>query len=190
MLKKQAANIISGSRIVVAGVLFCFSSITGWFLALYCYCGISDLVDGPVARKTGSTSALGAMLDTVGDILTYLALAKIFIQHKYVPTWVIIWMLCTAVGFAASGFIALKRFGKFSLVHSLFGKILGITVFLLPFAQKWNFGVIWMAVICTVSSIAAIESIIIESLSEELETNLTSIPSLFSVTAKRLTVPP
>ena len=185
MLKKQAANIISGSRIVVAGILFCFSSITGWFLALYCYCGISDLVDGPVARKTGSTSTLGAMLDTVGDILTYLALAKIFIQHKYVPTWVVVWMLCTAVGFAVSGFIALKRFGKFSLVHSLFGKILGITVFVMPFAQKWGFGVVWMAVICTVSSIAAIESIIIESLSDELETNLTSVPRLLKARKER-----
>ena len=178
MLKKQAANIISGSRIVVAVILFFFSEITGVFLTLYCYCGLSDLIDGPVARKTGFTSVVGAMLDTVGDLLTYLALAKIFILHKYVPLWVIIWMLGTAVGFAVSGFIALKRFGKFSLVHSLFGKFLGVSVFALPFAQKFNFGVIWMTVICAISSIAAIESIIIESLSDSLETDLTSIPKL------------
>ena len=178
MLKKQAANLISGSRIVIAVFLFFFSEITGVFLALYCYCGISDLVDGPVARKTGYTSATGAMLDTIGDVLTYLALAKIFIAHKYVPAWVIVWMLITAVGFAASGLIALKRFGKFSLVHSLFGKFLGVGVFLLPFAQKFNFGVVWMGVICTISSIAAIESILIECLSDTLETNLISIPKL------------
>ena len=178
MLKKQAANIVSGSRIIIAVILFFFNSITGWFLALYCYCGVSDLIDGPIARKTGYTSAAGAMLDTIGDILTYLALAKIYIIHKYVPLWVIIWMLITAVGFAASGFIALKRFGKFSLVHSLFGKFLGVSVFLLPFAQKLNFGTVWMGVICTVSSIAAIESIIIESLSDSLETDLTSVPKL------------
>ena len=178
MLKKQAANIVSGSRIVGAIILFFFQDVTGWFLALYCYCGISDLIDGPIARKTGHTSVVGAMLDTVGDVLTYLALAKILIMHKYVPMWVIVWMLCTAVGFAASGFIALKRFGKFSLVHSLFGKFLGVSVFALPFAMKFNFGVAWMAVICTISSIAAVESILIESLSDTLETDLTSIPKL------------
>lgn len=177
-MKKQLANIITASRIIAAIVLFFFSSITGVFLALYFYCGFSDLIDGPIARKTGSVSVIGAMLDTVGDVLTYLALAKIMIMQQLVPIWVIAWMLVTAVGFAASGFIALKRHGKFSLVHSLFGKILGGSVFVLPFAQRLNFGVIWMSVICTVSSIAAIESIVIQMKSDSLETDVTSIRQL------------
>lgn len=184
-MKKQIANMISASRILAAAVLFFFSTITGAFLAIYFYCGFSDLIDGPVARKTGSVSVIGALLDTVGDILTYLALTKIMILQRLVPLWIIAWMLGTAVGFAASGFIALKRHGKFSLVHSLFGKILGGSVFVMPFAQKLNFGVLWMAVICTVSSIAAIESIVIQLKSDTLETDVTSIRQLLKEQKKQ-----
>ena len=178
MLKKQAANILSGSRIAAAIFLFFLNSVSNVFLGVYLYCGVSDLIDGPIARRTGSVSVVGATLDTVGDILTYLALAKILLMQRVVPGWVVIWMLGTAVVFAVSGFIALKRFGKFSLVHSLFGKILGISVFLLPFFIRLDLGVMWMAVICTVSSIAAVESVIIQIFSDHLETDVRNIPKL------------
>ena len=36
---------------------------------LYIFCGLTDMVDGKIARKTGTTSTFGARLDTVADLV-------------------------------------------------------------------------------------------------------------------------
>ena len=81
-MKKHLANIISLSRVAGAIALFFFNEISTAFLIIYVLCGITDLIDGPIARKTNSTSPLGATLDTVGDVATYLALTKVLIIKK------------------------------------------------------------------------------------------------------------
>ena len=109
-MKKQLANIISLSRVAGSIVLFCCKSLSKTFLAVYIFCGLTDLIDGPVARKTNSTSTLGATLDTVGDVLTYLALTKILIVKKLVPWWILVWILSAGAVFGACTFISKKRF--------------------------------------------------------------------------------
>ena len=105
-MKKHLANIVSSSRIVGAIALFFCNSISNVFLAIYILCGFTDLIDGPIARKTNSTSLLGATLDTVGDVATYLALTKILIMKKLVPGWILAWILGAGVVF---GIGALKE---------------------------------------------------------------------------------
>ncbi|MCD7723261.1 MAG: CDP-alcohol phosphatidyltransferase family protein [Clostridiales bacterium] len=173
-MKKHIANIISASRIVVSLILFSFSEITTLFLALYIYCGFSDLIDGPIARKTGSQSVTGALLDTAGDVLTYFALLKILIVIGIVPFWALLWFGITLIGFCASAVIAKIRFKKFYFVHSFCGKILGVTVFALPLALKFINSDIYLEIICAVSSIAAVESIIIQLKSKSLKTDSAS----------------
>lgn len=61
------ANIVTISRILSSiGLLLCpvFSTV---FYIVYLFCGITDMADGTIARKTKSVSELGARLDTVAD---------------------------------------------------------------------------------------------------------------------------
>ena len=63
------ANVITGLRILVSAVLlFCpvFSPI---FYVLYLIAGLSDMVDGVIARKTNSVSEFGSRLDGVADFV-------------------------------------------------------------------------------------------------------------------------
>ena len=56
------ANVITGLRILVSAVLvFCpvFSQI---FYVLYLIAGLSDMIDGIIARKTNSVSEFGSRL--------------------------------------------------------------------------------------------------------------------------------
>ena len=46
-------------------VILSFFSIS--FSIMYLFCGITDMVDGTIARKTKSMSEFGARLDTVAD---------------------------------------------------------------------------------------------------------------------------
>ena len=64
------ANIITSIRIVLSvGLLFCptFSPV---FYELYIAAGFSDMIDGAVARRTGTVSELGSRLDTIADTVS------------------------------------------------------------------------------------------------------------------------
>ena len=68
------ANYLTISRIFLIFPVLVLASpepdITNWIaLLLFIFAGITDHLDGYVARKTGSTSNLGALLDLVADKL-------------------------------------------------------------------------------------------------------------------------
>lgn len=162
-MKKHLANIVSLSRVAGSVVLFCCKSLSKTFLAVYIFCGLTDLIDGPIARKTNSTSTLGATLDTVGDVLTYLALTKILILRKLVPWWILSWILGAGAIFGVCSFVSKKRFKKLYLPHTYLGKIFGGAVFVLPIAMQFMPGYAWMSVICSVASVHSLELLYIQS---------------------------
>ncbi|MBQ7688665.1 MAG: CDP-alcohol phosphatidyltransferase family protein [Clostridia bacterium] len=173
------ANLITISRIVCAVILFFFQDVNGAFLAIYAYCGISDLIDGPIARKTNKTSNLGALLDTVGDVATYVALAKILLSKHLVPAWAVIWYVSAAAGILSAGLVALARFHRFFVVHSLFGKVMGLFAFLMPFALYVNLLIPCFAAICASATVSAVETVFITAKAEDPEHAAISIIGLY-----------
>ena len=63
------ANIITGIRIVLSVALLIFPALSPAFFVLYVAGGLSDMIDGAVARKTGTVSEFGSKLDTIADII-------------------------------------------------------------------------------------------------------------------------
>ena len=53
------------------------------FWTLYLLCGLSDVLDGAVARSTGTVSLLGEKLDTIADII--FEIWRIINQLRYLP---------------------------------------------------------------------------------------------------------
>ena len=51
---KHAANFLTAARMVLALVLLAAEPLSPAFLALYTAAGITDMLDGPVARGTGA----------------------------------------------------------------------------------------------------------------------------------------
>jgi CDP-diacylglycerol--glycerol-3-phosphate 3-phosphatidyltransferase/cardiolipin synthase len=73
------SNAITSVRLVLAGPLLILVSLSGpgerWAaLALLAIAGLSDVVDGRVARALGEVSRAGAMLDLIADRLLTLVL--------------------------------------------------------------------------------------------------------------------
>ena len=98
-------------------------------------CGLSDAVDGFLARKLHAESRFGSVLDSVSDLFFYTVMAvKIFptlqrlleIQH-----WIIM-AVCVALHLIAYVICAIK-FQRFSAVHTYANKLLGAAVFAFPF---------------------------------------------------------
>ena len=172
------ANVITASRIVCAIILFFFQDVNGAFLAIYAYCGVSDLIDGPIARKTNSTSNLGALLDTIGDVATYVALARILLSKHLVPPWAVIWYVAAAVGILSGGLVAVARFRRFFVIHSLFGKIMGFFAFMMPFAYYADLLIPCFVAICSSATVSAAETVFITAKADDPEHSSSTVIGL------------
>ena len=80
------ANYITISRILlILPVLYLSTpeaSLSNWLaLSLFVIAGITDHLDGYVARKTGSSSSLGALLDLMADKLLIVVTLFYFISY-------------------------------------------------------------------------------------------------------------
>ena len=64
-------NICTFIRIVGTLCLFLTEPLTLPFFIVYGICGVSDVVDGTLARLTNTETAFGAKLDSIADILFY-----------------------------------------------------------------------------------------------------------------------
>lgn len=187
--RKQCANIISAARIIAAISLYFFSKMENWgFIGIYVFCGLTDLLDGKIARKLNITSSIGALLDTIGDVLTYLAVIKILIMQSLIPGWFLIWYIVAMIGNLIAAVIAKRRFGEFYFIHSLFGKALGGVLFILPLMMKLtekieNNNYICLSVICVVATLSAFETIYIQLRAKEKLTDVTSLKQLFSLSS-------
>ena len=126
------ANIITGIRIVCSIAMLFFPAFSPAFCILYVAAGISDMIDGIVARKAGTVSEFGSKLDTVADlVLVTVCLIKI-LPVTHIPMWLIIWIIVIAAikGInLISGYVMHK---EFVAVHTVMNKVTGILLFILP----------------------------------------------------------
>ena len=151
------ANIITGSRILTSIALLFFPAFSPAFYALYLAGGITDMIDGTVARRTGNVSESGAKLDSIADIVFAVAcLIKLF-PVIIIPKWLYIWIGIIAlirIINIVSGFIMKKQF---VMLHTIMNKVTGLMLFILPLTVPF-IKIKYTAVpVCTVATFAAIQ---------------------------------
>lgn len=151
------ANTITFFRMAASVVLLFCPVFSPAFYVFYIAAGLSDMLDGFVARKKDTVSNLGARLDTIADfMLVVVCLIKLFPILR-IPAWLYIWIGIIAlikVVNIISGFIVQKRFVT---VHSVMNKASGVLLFLLPLtlpAVPLKYSAI---VVCAVATFAAIQ---------------------------------
>ena len=86
------ANTITFFRIA-AGIALLFCPVfSPAFYVFYIVAGVSDMLDGFVARKTDTVSKLGARLDTMADfVLVVVCLIKLLPVLR-IPAWMYVWI--------------------------------------------------------------------------------------------------
>ena len=63
------ANFITVLRMAGTGMLLFTAPLTPAFYLLYTLCGVTDALDGIIARATKTASAFGARLDSIADLM-------------------------------------------------------------------------------------------------------------------------
>ena len=156
-MKKQFANIITFCRILGSiGLLFC-GVFSACFYGLYLFCGLTDMVDGTVARKTGSTSTLGARLDTVADFLFAAVSFGKLLPVIRIPVWIWVWVAVIAVVKLINlvwGFLRRKQIPS---LHTILNKASGLCLFLLPLTTVFADPRYAAPVVCAIATAATVQ---------------------------------
>lgn len=151
------ANTITGCRILCSVLLLFFPAFSPMFYFLYGVAGLTDMIDGAVARKTGSVSEFGSTLDSVADFVFLAACLIKLLPVLTISTWLWIWVSVIAiikVINAISGFILQK---KLVVKHTALNKMTGAMLFILPltlFAVDLKYS---GSIVCIVATLAAVQ---------------------------------
>ena len=154
---KRIPNILSMSRIVLCLPLLLVDTMTIPFWTLYVTAGLTDMLDGFLARRWGVESKFGARLDSLADFVFVLAVGyKLFPWLKLPAT---LWMMIGLIALvkvinAISSFVVKHRI---EFLHTTANKLTGFLLFIgmMAIGQSYFVPVAWM--IACIAFFAAIQ---------------------------------
>lgn len=168
---KSIANYISILRILLVLILGLINPLSIAFFTIYFICGISDILDGFIARKTNTASKLGEKLDSIADLIMVLVLiAKLYSIIN--PSFkILIWIIIIGIIRIASVIVALLKYKTLGMIHTYANKITGFILFVFPLVFYVFPSEIVMYGICVIANISAVEELLINLLSNEFHAN-------------------
>ena len=154
---KSIPNYITISRIVIALLLLLPKTFSIQFYMIYIYCGLSDILDGFIARKYKITSEFGTKIDSVADIVfVFVYLLKIIPVIEIsieINVWIIIIVLIKIFNIIL-GYIF---YNKLILLHTVANKITGFVLFIIPLIINFIDLKILSILVCGIATFSAIQ---------------------------------
>ena len=151
------ANIITGVRILCSMALLFVPPFSKLFYALYLTAGVSDMIDGTVARKTGKASEFGSQFDSTADLIFVTVCLIKLIPVLHIERWLCIWIVLIAVIKVFNIVYGLKKQKRLVFVHSVLNKITGASAFVLPLTIHFLAFRYAAAAVCTIATLAAVQ---------------------------------
>ena len=154
---KRIPNLLSTSRIALCLPLLLVDAMTLPFWVLYLIAGLTDMLDGFLARRWGVESKFGARLDSLADFVFVIAAG-----YKLFP-----WLKLPATLWMMIGLIALVKMvnaicsyvvrNRIEYLHTKANKLTGLLLFIgmMTIGQSYFILVAWM--IACIALFAAIQ---------------------------------
>ncbi len=175
MKNNNLPNIITSLRIVLSIAMLLTGPLSPAFFMLYLLCGASDVADGMIARRMGSTSSLGATLDSVADFIFSGVMLVVFIPLMDWSWWLLCWVASIAAVRLTSLGVGFLKYRAPAFLHTYANKATGLALFLFPLGV-WLLGQQTTAVIiCVIASISAAEELFITLTAKKLDKDARSI---------------
>lgn len=164
-----APNMLTIARIIGASVLLLIAPFTAAFYIIYTITGVTDALDGFIARKTNTVSELGARLDSISDLTFYSCLAiRIFPTLMEVLPKAVWYTLYTVLAIRALSYLcAYLKFGRFAAVHTYLNKLTGLMVFFIAYVITTPAAIPYCWAAVTVAGISSIEELFIHITSKK-----------------------
>ncbi|MBP3795676.1 MAG: CDP-alcohol phosphatidyltransferase family protein [Bacteroidales bacterium] len=152
---KRLPNVISELRIAGSiGLLFC--DVKGWpFWSLYVLCGLSDILDGWLARRLHAETEAGAILDSVADIVFVACCATRLLPVLEIPAWLWVWAGIIVTIKIINQISALAVCKRFCFPHTVANKQTGLLLFLTVPGILWS--VIPVSIAAAIATFSAVQ---------------------------------
>lgn len=172
---KVSANSISIMRLFLVFTLLLTKPLSIAFWAIYLVCGISDFLDGYIARKTDTVNRLGTKLDSLADLIMVVVLMSIFYPLIKPADQIIVWIVIIGIIRVASIIVVFVKYKTFQILHTYGNKVTGFLLFILPLLLVFLPADMLISIICLVASISTVEELLIHLSSNELQADRKSI---------------
>lgn len=173
----NVADIITILRILGTIPLVALRPFSAGFFLLYFLTGLTDVLDGWIARKTKTASDFGAKLDSFADLLFYAVMLLRIVPSLWILLPGIIWYAVAVVGIVRilSYLVAATKYRRFAALHTYMNKLTGMAVFLVPFFLVTKYATVFCWVVCIVAAAASLEELVIHVRSETYDPKTKSI---------------
>lgn len=167
----NTADTVTAVRMAASLFLLFLPLYSGRFFIVYTIAGLTDALDGWLARKTGTENEFGARLDSIADLMFYGALLvrlfPVLWQSFPMVIWydVLIILLVRLISYA----MAAVRYHRFAALHTRLNKLTGGAVFLLPYVLAVSTGVVYSWAVCILAFVAALEELTIHICRKEYD---------------------
>ena len=162
-------------RIVFCIPLFIVEPFSFKFFTIYTFCGLTDVLDGYLARTLNVNSGFGAKLDSLADLIFFSVLMLVLLLNIKFPLWGFIWILIIAFVKVTSIFIGYRKYKAIYSLHTYANKITGFFLFCIPLFYSFLGVTATAIIVCVLASCSAIEELAINFSSNELKLDIKSI---------------
>lgn len=171
------ADIITLFRMVGTVSFIWLKPLSAGFFWVYALTGLTDMLDGWIARKTKTASDFGARLDSIADLLFYAVvliriLPILLIKLPREIWYVVVAILCIRI---LAYIIAAVKYRLFSSMHTYLNKATGAVVFLIPFSLITDYAVAFCWIVSAVAMAASLEELVIHIFRKDYGSNVKSI---------------
>ena len=176
MIIEQLPNMITVCRIIGTALILPlpYSKV---FLIIYTLCGVTDILDGLIARTFSKTSELGAHLDSIADLMFYSVMfLKIVPRLGEILSWQV-WLFAAFILLlrVASYVTAAIKYRRFASLHTYMNKMTGCAVFILPYFMYRPIAVQVCLIAGIIAAIASAEELIIHLTSHEYDSSVKTL---------------
>ena len=154
---KSLPNAISALRFLGAVCLLFFGVESCAFWVIYFVCGLSDMADGYLARKLGCESQVGALLDSLADLVFVICCCFKLIPALAFPKWLWIWGGVIVATKIINQISALVMYKKCIFPHTIANKVTGVLLFVGVPLTVFLESIVPMVIIAVVATFAAVQ---------------------------------
>lgn len=170
-------NTLTALRILGTVCLLFFPTKSLWFILIYTLAGLTDVLDGYIARKTGQSTEFGAKLDSAADLIYYtvmlLRIFPVLWQRLHRQIWLLVGLVL-AVRLSAY-VVAAVKYRRFASQHTWLNKATGLMIFAVPYVINTPIGAGFCWIIGIVGFLASGEELVLHLVSKQYNTKTKSI---------------
>lgn len=170
-------NFITCIRLIGTIALPFTKLFSGEFFIVYSVCGVSDVLDGFLARTLKQSSEFGSRLDSIADLLFYFVMLLMVLPELWANLpwgiWIVVGIIVVLRLISYS--MAALKYKCFASIHTYGNKITGFGVFCVPYFLPTSIMVGGCIAVCALVLLSSLEEFLIHLFSKEYNSNVKSI---------------